>query len=125
VCTIAVVDDDLRVLESLQNLLASCGYKAVTYSSADMFLGSSELSQADCIIADVGMRQISGLELLQRVRASQSEVPVVIITGRPSANSKAFYLDNGADGFFRKPIDGQALVDLIDDLLTRPIKPTS
>ena len=120
-----MVDDDLRVLESLQNLLASCGYKAVTYSSADMFFASSELSQADCIIADVGMRQISGLELLQSVRASQSEVPVVIITGRPSANSRAFYLDNGADGFFRKPIDGQALVDLIDDLLTRSIKPTS
>jgi FixJ family two-component response regulator len=116
--TIAVVDDDLRVLESLQNLLASCGYKAVTYWSAEMFLASDGLSQTDCIIADVEMRQIGGLELLERIRVSQSEVPVVIITGKPSANSKAFYLDKGANGCFRKPIDGQALVDLIDDLLT-------
>jgi DNA-binding response OmpR family regulator len=71
------------------------------------------------------MRQIGGLELLQRIRASQSEVPVVIITGKPSANSKALYLHKGANGCFRKLIDGQALVDLIDDLLTRPVKPKS
>jgi FixJ family two-component response regulator len=122
---IAVVDDDLRVLESLQNLLASCGYKAETYSSAEVFLASDGLSQTDCIIVDVGMRQIGGLELLQSIRASQSEVPVIITTGKPSANSKAFYLDKGASGFFRKPIDGEALVGLIDELITRPVKPKS
>jgi FixJ family two-component response regulator len=123
--TIAVVDDDLRVLESLRNLLASCGYKAVSYSSVEMFLASNALSQTDCIIADVEMRQFSGLELLQHVRASRSEVPIVIITGKPSANSRAFYLGKGANGFFRKPIDCLALVLLIDDLLTRPDKPKS
>jgi FixJ family two-component response regulator len=115
--TIAVIDDDLRVLESLQNFLASCGYKAETYSSAEVFFASDGLSP-NCIIADVEMRRISGLELLQRVRGSHREVPVIIITGRPSANSEAFYLARGANGFFRKPIDGQALVKLIDDLLT-------
>jgi FixJ family two-component response regulator len=92
---------------------------AVTYSSAEIFLASDGLPQTDCIIADVEMRQISGLELLERIRASQSEVPVVIITGKPSANSKALYLDKGANGVFRKPIDGQAVVDLIGHLLTR------
>jgi FixJ family two-component response regulator len=60
--TIAVVDDDLRVLESLQNLFASCGCKTVTYSSAEMFLASDGCSQTDCIIADVEMKQLSGLE---------------------------------------------------------------
>jgi FixJ family two-component response regulator len=120
--TIVVVDDDLRVLESLQNLLASRGYMVAAYSSAEGFLASNAISHTDCIIADVGMRKISGLELLQRIRA-QSEVPVVIITGKPLVNSKAFYLDKGASGFLRKPIDGQALVDLIDELLTRRVKP--
>jgi FixJ family two-component response regulator len=116
--TIAVIDDDLRVLESLQNLLASCGYKAQTYLSAEVFLASGGLSEINCIIADVEMRRMmSGLELLQRVRSSHWEVPVIIITGKPSANSEASYLDKGANGFFRKPIDGQALVKLIDDLL--------
>jgi DNA-binding NtrC family response regulator len=61
---------------------------------------------------------MSGLELLQHVRSSDCEVPVIIIMGQPSANLESFYLDRGANGFFRKPIDGQALVKLVEDLLT-------
>jgi FixJ family two-component response regulator len=115
--TIAVIDDDLRVLESLENLLASCGYSAATYSSGELFLAADGLSQTDCIIADVEMRRISGLELLQRLRSSRCDLPLIIITGKPSGKPEAFYLNKGASGFLRKPIDGQALVKLIDDLL--------
>lgn len=61
---------------------------------------------------------MSGLELLERVRNSQPEVPVIIITGKPSFRSEAFYLDRGANGFFRKPIEGHALVALMAQLLT-------
>jgi FixJ family two-component response regulator len=114
--TIAVIDDDARVLESLQNLLASCGYKAETYSSAELFLSSGALSHTNCIITDVEMRRMSGLGLLQHVRSRQSDVPVIIITGKPSDTSETFYLDRGANGFFRKPIDGDALLTLIDNL---------
>jgi FixJ family two-component response regulator len=111
--TIAVIDDDLRVLESLINLLASCGYKAEGYSSAEQFLGTDGLSRTWCIITDVEMRQMSGLGLLHHVRNVNSPVPVVIITGKPSENSADFYLERGAIGFFRKPVDGDALVDLL------------
>ena len=114
--TIAVIDDDDRVLESLQNLLASCGYKAKTYSSAELFLTSGALSRTSCIITDVEMKRMSGLGLLQHVRSRQSDVPVIIITGKPSENSETFYLDRGANGFFRKPIDGDALLTLINNL---------
>jgi FixJ family two-component response regulator len=114
--TIAVIDDDDRVLESLQNFLASCGYKAETYSSAELFLSSGALSRTSCIITDVEMRRMSGLGLLQHVRSRQSDVPVIIITGKPSDNSETFYLDRGANGFFRKPIDGDALLTLINNL---------
>ena len=114
--TIAVIDDDDRVLQSLQNLLASCGYKAETYSSAELFLTSGALSRTSCIITDVEMRRMSGLGLLQHVRSRQSDVPVIIITGKPSENSESFYLDRGANGFFRKPIDGDALLTLINNL---------
>jgi FixJ family two-component response regulator len=113
---IAVIDDDDRVLESLQNLLASGGYKAETYSSAELFLTSGALSRTSCIITDVEMRRMSGLGLLQHVRSRQSDVPVIIITGKPSDNSETFYLDRGANGFFRKPIDGDALLTLINNL---------
>jgi FixJ family two-component response regulator len=114
--TIAVIDDDLRVLESLINLLASCGYEAEGYSSAEQFLGADGLSRTCCIITDVEMRQMSGLGLLHHVRSVNSPVPVVIITGKPSNNSEAFYLESGAIGFFRKPVDGDALVDLLESI---------
>jgi FixJ family two-component response regulator len=110
---IAVIDDDLRVLESLVNLLASFGYKAESYKSAEQFLGSGTLSQTSCIITDVEMRQMSGLGLLQHLKNNNCAVPVIIITGKPSARSEAFYLESGAVGFFRKPVDGDALVELI------------
>jgi len=110
---IAVIDDDLRVLESLVNLLASFGYNAESYKSAEQFLTSGTLSQTCCIITDVEMRQMSGLGLLQYLKNRNCAVPVIIITGKPSARSEAFYLENGAVGFFRKPVDGDALVELI------------
>jgi FixJ family two-component response regulator len=110
---IAVIDDDLRVLESLVNLLASFGCKAESYKSAEQFLGSGTLSQTSCIVTDVEMRQMSGLGLLQYLKKNNSTVPVIIITGKPSAQSEAFYLESGAVGFFRKPVDGDALVELI------------
>jgi FixJ family two-component response regulator len=115
---IAVIDDDDRVRESLHNLLASYGYNPEAFASAELFFASDGLSKSNCIIADIQTRQMTGLELLERVRSSQPEVPVIIITGKPSSRSEAFYLDKGANGFFRKPIDGQAFMALIDHLLT-------
>jgi FixJ family two-component response regulator len=111
--TIAVIDDDLRVLESLVNLLRSFGYKAQSYKSAEQFLESDALSRTSCIVTDVEMRQMSGLDLLQYLKNSNCTVPVIVITGKPSARTEAFYLNNGAAGFFRKPVDGDALVELI------------
>jgi FixJ family two-component response regulator len=110
---IAVIDDDLRVLESLVNLLASFGYKAESYNSAEQFLESGSLSRTSCIVTDVEMRQMSGLALLQYLKNNNHTVPVIIITGKPSARPEAFYLESGAVGFFRKPVDGDALVELI------------
>jgi FixJ family two-component response regulator len=111
--TIAVIDDDLRVLESLINLLASCGYNAEGYCSAEEFLESGGLENSSCVITDVEMRQMSGLGLLRHINNTASSLPVVIITGKPSEKSESFYLERGAVGFFRKPVDGDALVDLL------------
>jgi len=114
--TIAVIDDDLRVLESLINLLASCGYKAEGYCSAEEFLESGGLQKSSCVITDVEMRQMSGLGLLHRIQSTASSLPVVIITGKSSEKSESFYLERGAVGFFRKPIDGDVLVDLLREV---------
>jgi FixJ family two-component response regulator len=111
--TVAVIDDDLRVRESLVNLLASYGYNTESYKSAEDFLTSGALYRAGCIITDVEMPQMSGLSLLQYLKESNCIAPVIIITGKPSERSRAFYLEHGAAGFIRKPVDGEALVDLI------------
>ena len=110
-CTIAVIDDDPRVLESLVNLLSSFGYSAESYKSAEQFLKSGTLSRTSCIITDVEMRQMSGLGFLQHLKNSNCTVSVIIITGKPSARSEAFYLERGAVGFFRKPVDGEGRID--------------
>jgi FixJ family two-component response regulator len=112
--TIAVIDDDLRVLESLINLLASSGYEAEGYCSAETFLESGGIQKSSCVITDVEMRQMSGLGLLQHIISTARSLPVVIITGKPSEKSESFYLEIGAVGFFRKPVDGDALLNLLE-----------
>jgi FixJ family two-component response regulator len=112
-CTIAVIDDDLRVRESLANLLASCGYEVGSYESSRQFLELDRLFRVSCTITDVQMRQMSGFGLLQHLKWSNCAVPVIIITGEQSEGSTAFYLENGAAGFFKKPVDGNALVELL------------
>src|ERR1700742_3852333 len=103
---IAVIDDDPRVLDSLINLLASCGYKAEGYCSAEEFLGSDGLRRSSCVITDLEMRQMSGLGLLHHIGNTAGSLPVVIITGKPSEQSELFCLEIGAVGFFGKPVDG-------------------
>ena len=115
-CTIAVIDDDVRVLESLVNLLRSFGYSAESYESAEQFLESGTFSRINCIVTDVEMGQMSGLDLLQFLRNRNCAVPVIIITGKSRAQSESFYLESGAVGFFRKPVNGDALVELIDSV---------
>jgi len=119
---IAVIDDDLRVLESLINLLASYGYQAEGYCSAEQFLESDGPQKSSCVVTDVEMRQMSGLALLHHINNTETRLPVVIITGKPSENSESFYLDKGAVGFFRKPVDGDALADLIKRVCKNPIR---
>jgi FixJ family two-component response regulator len=113
--TIAVIDD-VRVLELLVNLLVSFGYKADKYQSAEQFLESGELAKMNCIVTDVKMQHMSGLGLLQCLKNRNSDVPVVIITGRSSDRSESFYLKKGAAGFFRKPVDSNTLLDLAGSL---------
>ena len=119
---VAVIDDDLRVLESLINLLASSGYQAEGYGSAEEFLDTGGLQRNSCVITDVEMRQMSGLGLLQHIKSTMAPLPVVIITGKPSENSELFYLEKGAAGFFRKPVDGDALVDLLKRVCKNPVR---
>ena len=113
--TVAVIDDDRRVLTSLANLLASGGYGTRAYESPVDFL-SDGYSGLVCVITDLGMRPIDGIQVLESVIHSDAAAPVIIITGRPSEHTEDYYLRRGALGFFRKPVDGDALLDLLDSI---------
>lgn len=117
---IAVIDDNPRVLESLVNLLASYGYETRRYISAEQFLQAGGPGKSSCIIADIEMGQMSGLGLTEHLRRSDCDVPIILITGNPSARSEAFYRERGATAFFRKPVDGDALVEVIRSVWSRP-----
>jgi FixJ family two-component response regulator len=113
--TVAVIDDDRRVLASLANLLASGGYGTRAYKSPLDFFAAGYAGLV-CVITDLGMRPIDGMQVLERVMDSDAATPVIIITGKPSEHTEDHYRQRGALGFFRKPIDGDGLLDLLDSI---------
>ncbi|CAB3725361.1 Transcriptional regulatory protein TdiR [Paraburkholderia sediminicola] len=113
--TVAVIDDDRRVLTSLANLLASGGYGTRAYESALDFFADGYAGLV-CVITDLGMRPIDGIQVLDRTVHSGVATPVIIITGKPSQHTEDYYLRRGALGFFRKPVDGNALLDMLDSI---------
>jgi FixJ family two-component response regulator len=115
--TVAVVDDDPRLLESLGELLESVGYSVRSFRSAKSFLeDEAALSQSDCLIADIGMPVIDGFELTRLVKQARPELPVILITGRHEIADQQRAMAQG-NRFFRKPFDAEALLDAISQAL--------
>jgi FixJ family two-component response regulator len=113
--TVAVIDDDRRVLTSFANLLASGGYGTRAYESPVNFFADG-YSGLVCVITDLVMRPIDGIQVLDRTIHLNAATPVIVITGKPSEHTEDYYLQRGALGFFRKPVDGDALLDLLDSI---------
>ena len=107
--TIAVVDDDYRVLETLEDLLASVGYVVRLYSSGEEFLAAQVVGEVDCLISDIGMPGMSGVELLRLVRLKLPHLPVILITARREEETIAAGQELGAS-VFRKPFKGADLL---------------
>jgi FixJ family two-component response regulator len=112
--TIAVVDDDSRILESLEDLLESAGHSAYLFSSAESFLADEVVSAVDCLITDIGMPRVDGFELRRRARIVRPDLPVIFITARDEVTDSAHAAAGGHHGFFRKPFDAGALLRAID-----------
>jgi len=111
---VAVVDDDPRLLESLEDLLESAGYRARCFSSAQAVLDDG-LSDIDVLITDIGLPGIDGFELRNRARTVRSDLPVFLITGRHEIADQS--RAQGISGFFRKPFDGQQLLAAVTEAL--------
>jgi FixJ family two-component response regulator len=111
--TVAIVDDDKRLLESLEDLLESAGHAVRTFSSAQTFLDSPALPEIDCLITDIGMPGMDGFALQRQMQQERPELPVILITGRHEIASPHAMRNR----FFRKPFDGKALLAAIGDAL--------
>jgi len=115
-----IVDDDDEVLRAIKRLLRSAGLKAQTFASGDDFLKSKFRDQNACMIADIRMPGMSGLELYQELLGKGFKLPVIFITGFDDAKARSQAKSFGAIGYFRKPVDDQALLDAIRLALSPP-----
>jgi FixJ family two-component response regulator len=113
---IAVVDDDPRVLESLENLFESAGYTVCTFSSGPSLL-AADLSSVNCLITDIGMPAMDGFQLLDIVKKARPELPVFLLTGRHEIGDQHRATGKDISGFFMKPFGGQDLLAAIDRIL--------
>jgi FixJ family two-component response regulator len=113
VAVLAVVDDDDRVLESLDDLLSSAGYRVHVYANAEQFLSQRPFQGIDCLVSDIMMPGMSGLELLKVVRAESPNLPVILITARRAEEVVDSAQKLGAAFVFTKPFDAAAVLDAI------------
>jgi FixJ family two-component response regulator len=117
--SISIVDDDASVRVATNRLVRSLGYVAHTFASADDFLQSPHVNDTACVIADVQMPGMSGVELQSVLIAQGRSVPMIFITAFPEESIRSRVLKSGAVGFLSKPFDGAILIEYIDAALKR------
>jgi FixJ family two-component response regulator len=116
---ICVVDDDELVREAVTGLIKSLGYRVAAFASAEAFLrSSSRLSRTACLIADVNMPAVSGLDLHQRLSASATPIPTILITAYPDDDARKRALSAGVIGYLSKPFEEDDLLACVHSALT-------
>jgi FixJ family two-component response regulator len=114
---LAIIDDDEALCSSLVDLMRSVGYLAEPFTSAEMFLGLYHLFKFDCIVADVHMPRMSGLELLRNLREHGIVTPVILITALPDTQLDDDANSAGALCLLRKPFETDSLLDWVEKSL--------
>ncbi len=121
---IAVVDDDQSVVEGVVGLMDSLGYATKGFSSAEAFLDSPEFHRAACLILDVCMPGMGGLELQRHLEASRDRIPIICITARRDQAVSAEAFRRGAVAVLSKPFSRDSLVDAVRSALAQRVAPT-
>lgn len=114
---IAVVDDDQSLRAALVRLVRSLGYEARGFASAEEFLEADTTPNFSCVITDIQMPGMNGIELTRVIAQGQSPIPVITITARTEPGLEESAFASGAMCFFRKPVDTNALVGCIERAL--------
>ena len=110
---IAIIDDDELICDSLQDLLESAGLVARCFGSAEEFLESGLHREATCLITDILMPKMSGLELQARLNAEERDLPIIFITAHGDASMRIRAMRQGAVEFLTKPFDHQLLLKTV------------
>ena len=114
---ISIVDDDASVREAIKRLVRSLGYNACTFASADEFLKSEQVHDTSCIITDLQMPGLSGIDLQDILIARGHRTPIIFITAYPEEDVRARAMKAGAVGFLSKPVNHDRLVGHLENAL--------
>jgi len=110
---VAVVDDDREMRMSIASLLSACGYGTETFDSATAFLNAAEASQATCLVVDIQLGDISGLELARQLAVDGFMYPIIFMTARDDESIRRQAAAAGGVGFLSKPFPEQLLIEAI------------
>jgi FixJ family two-component response regulator len=116
---VAIVDDDESVQLALRDLIESDGLPAICFGSAEQFLDSEARSKAACLIADIRMPGLSGLELQAKLKAERCPIPIIFITAHGDAEMRIHAMRQGAVEFLSKPFDDAVLLEIVHTALER------
>jgi FixJ family two-component response regulator len=115
---ISIIDDDESVREATKSLVRSLGYKAAVFASAEEYLQSDRLDDSSCLITDLHMPGMSGVDLQDRLIADGRQIPMIFVTAYYEEKVRDRVLDAGAYGFLRKPFNDESLIECLDKALT-------
>ena len=115
---ISIVDDDEAVRESVRGLLRSVRYGAEVFASAEEFLSSHRMGATDCLLLDVRMPGMNGLELQRRLAASHPEMPIIFITSHGDEELRSRAMSGGAVDYLLKPFSEEALLNAVQRALS-------
>jgi len=118
---VAVVDDEEPIRKALGRLLRASGLAAECFASGQAFLDSMSSTRPDCLVLDLHMPEMNGLQVLERLRLRESGplLPTIVITGHDEPDSQTRCLARGAVAYMRKPLDDEMLLQAIDEAVTR------
>jgi FixJ family two-component response regulator len=111
---ITIVDDDESIREATKGFVRSLGYQAATFASAEEFLRSDSIDNTSCLITDVQMPGLSGIDLQRRLIEQGVDMPTIFITAFPEEGTRARAMTSGAAGYLGKPFSVESLVECLD-----------
>jgi FixJ family two-component response regulator len=115
---ICIVDDDASLRRSLRNLVTSKGFRVETFESAEAFLAAAERLRIGCLILDVRLGGMSGIELLRHLAATGARIPVIMLTAHGDDETRRRSLGAGATAFLEKPVRTEALFAAVSTALS-------